>query len=199
MREGWLRSASTRLPGPWREPHEESGPAEVLEVVTGDPSAAAEVTQLLASALKGGGLELARLATYLADALPLPLDALLAGYRRADLPAFERAKLAFPLGRALMGEGATLPPETASWSADRGQGAAFWGARFLHGRDDFERDAVHQLSRVAAEAAEQLWFAAASLGTADFEALLQALAGLEASFGRPWFEALRDTLRAVRG
>ncbi len=197
-RERWLNAAATRLPGPWREPWEETGPSEVLEVVRGDPAAAAEVTSLLAAALSGGGLDVARLATYLADALPLPLDAPLAGYRRADLSAFERSKLAFPLGVALMADSGPLPPEIASWSAERGHGAAFWGARFLRGRAELERDAAHQLSRVPAEAAEQLWFAAARLDADAFETLLQSLEGLQASFGRPWFEALRDALRAVR-
>jgi len=124
--------------------------------------------------------------------------ALLAGYRRTDLPTFERSKLAFPLGRALFAGALPLPPETRTWVQDRNDGVAFWAAYFAHDRAAFDRDVGHQLARDAGDAANQLWFAASIFDKARYADFVQALQALAPAFGPAWAQQLVTTLDAVR-
>lgn len=193
-----LRLAATRLPGPYRSEADESGPAEVRSLVEQQPALADPVRDILDGFLERGSVDEARLSAYSADVVALSPDSLVAGYRRTDLPSFERSKLAFPLGRALLDPTLPLPPEIRNWVQDRNDGVAFWAAYFVRDRATFDRNLDHQLARDAAEAANQLWFAASLLDKAQYADFVSALQALAPTFGPAWAQHVVATLDAVR-
>jgi hypothetical protein len=192
-----LRSAAGRLPGDYRSDAEINGASEAQELIRSDPALDAPARQILARFLAGGSVDEARLAAYLLESFALPSDSLMAGYRRGDLPAFERSKIGWALGKALL-DAPAPPPELARWAQDTRDGAAFWGAYFVRQRAAFDRDAAQQLARDPMAAANQLWFAATLLRDAEYDALVAALKALEPTFGAAWVGHLESTLAAVR-
>jgi len=192
-----LSQAATRLPGDYRSDAEINGASEAKGLIESDPAFGAPARAILGSFLRQGSVDEARLSAYLVGDFALAADDLLAGYRRSDLPTFERSKLAWALGKALL-DAPPLAPETGRWAQDRTDGPAFWAAWFVRDRAGFDRDASQLLARDPTEAGNQLWFAATLLRDAEYDTFIDALETLEPTFGAAWVQQLVATLASVR-